>query len=206
MSECRCRVQTEQAEAWAAASSAVASHAVLWRRAHEVLCALEQASTCTIPTCPTVTQPTVAAGVNAEDTSHYHQHCLKITTGTGRHNDGDLTVAVTAGGVTTTTSNFALEAVVLQHCYSVAPSLQVRGHTSNVWTGSFEYSSDGGSTYSAMTCSNCGAGNNAASVVFDGNADGANQASTQCLNGATCAIAPSITLLHQSMVFTADGS
>jgi len=190
MSGCHCRVQTEQLEAWAAASSATASRNLLWKKSHEVLCGLDQASTCNIPTCPTVTQPTVAAGVNAEDCSQYHQHCLRITTGTGSDNDGDLTVEVTARGVTTTTGNFASGVAVLQRCYSVAPSLQVRDHTVNAWTGSFEYSSDGGSTYSAMICSNCGAGTSAAMVVFDGNADGANQASTQCLNGATCAIAP----------------
>merc|ERR1712028_49015 len=66
MSECHCRVQQEQAAAWTAAGTATASHAADWKQAHEVLCALDQTSTCTVPTCPAVTQPTLAAGVADE--------------------------------------------------------------------------------------------------------------------------------------------
>merc|ERR1712166_1432515 len=65
-SECNCRVQTEQAKAWTAASAATAAHAADWKQAHEVLCALDQTTTCTVPTCPAVTQPTLAAGVADE--------------------------------------------------------------------------------------------------------------------------------------------
>ena len=64
MSECHCRVQQGQAAAWTAAGTA--SHAADWKQAHEVLCALDQTSTCTVPTCPAVTQPTLAAGVADE--------------------------------------------------------------------------------------------------------------------------------------------
>jgi len=188
MSACHCRVQNERANAWTAAGTATASHAAEWKQAHEILCALDQTSTCTVPSCPAVTQPAAASGVDAEDCSQHGQHCLRITTGTGSNNDGDLTVEVTAGAVTTTAGNFAKGATVVQHCYSVAPSLQVNDHSNDAWTGSFEYSSDGGSTYSAMTCTNCGVGTSAAMVVFDGNTDGSDFASTKCLNGATCAI------------------
>merc|ERR1712086_865867 len=66
MSECHCRVQQEQAAAWTAAGTATASHAADWKQAHEVLCALDQTTTCTVPTCPAVTQPTLAAGVADE--------------------------------------------------------------------------------------------------------------------------------------------
>merc|ERR1711865_1268034 len=67
MSECHCRVQQEQAAAWTAAGTATASHVADWKQAHEVLCALDQTSTCTVPTCPAVTQPAAANGVDAED-------------------------------------------------------------------------------------------------------------------------------------------
>merc|ERR1712166_1033788 len=67
MSECHCRVQQERAAAWTAAGTATASHVADWKQAHEVLCALDQTSTCTVPTCPAVTQPTLAAGVADED-------------------------------------------------------------------------------------------------------------------------------------------
>jgi len=67
-SECNCRVQTEQAEAWTAASAATAAQAADWKQAQEVLCALDKSTdTCKYAACPTVTQPTVAAGV-AEET------------------------------------------------------------------------------------------------------------------------------------------
>merc|ERR1712195_154754 len=69
MSECHCRVQREQAAAWTAAGTATASHVADWKQAHEVLCALDQTTTCTVPTCPAVTQPTLAAGVADEDCS-----------------------------------------------------------------------------------------------------------------------------------------
>merc|ERR1712166_1652187 len=59
MSECHCRVQAEQAAAWTAAGTATAAHVADWKQAHEVLCALDQTTTCTVPTCPAVTQPTL---------------------------------------------------------------------------------------------------------------------------------------------------
>merc|ERR1712166_446914 len=70
MSVCHCNVQQEQAAAWTAAGTATASHVTEWKKAHEVLCALDQTTTCTVPTCPAVTQPTLAAGVADEVCSH----------------------------------------------------------------------------------------------------------------------------------------
>merc|ERR1712086_957874 len=66
MSECHCRVQQERAAAWTAAGTATASHVADWKQAHEALCALDQTTTCTVPTCPAVTQPALAAGVADE--------------------------------------------------------------------------------------------------------------------------------------------
>merc|ERR1712086_102591 len=43
--ECLCRVYTEQTDAWESASTATASHAADWKQAHELLCALDQATT-----------------------------------------------------------------------------------------------------------------------------------------------------------------
>ena len=69
MSSCHCRVQQEQAAAWKAASKATAAHAADWKQAYEVICALDQTSTCIVPTCPAVTQPTLANGVADENCS-----------------------------------------------------------------------------------------------------------------------------------------
>merc|ERR1712195_251559 len=62
-SACLCRVNTEQKAAWAAASDTTASHAADWKQAHEIVCALDKSTTCTVPACPAVTNPLVAAGV-----------------------------------------------------------------------------------------------------------------------------------------------
>merc|ERR1712166_1043510 len=70
MSACLCRVHHEQNAAWSAATSETASHVADWKQAHEVVCALDQTTTCTVPTCPTVTQPTVATGVANADSEH----------------------------------------------------------------------------------------------------------------------------------------
>ena len=64
MNGCQCRVSKEQAAAWTAAGLATAPHARDWKQAHEILCALDATTTCTVPTCPAVTQPTLAAGVS----------------------------------------------------------------------------------------------------------------------------------------------
>merc|ERR1711865_583492 len=58
--------QTAATDAQTALDAAVAE----WKKAHEVLCALDQTTTCTVPTCPAVTQPTLAAGVADEVCSH----------------------------------------------------------------------------------------------------------------------------------------
>merc|ERR1712195_439557 len=64
---CLCRVKAAQTAAWTAASTTIASHAADWKQAHEIVCALDKSTTCTVPTCPAVTKPALAAGVaNAE--------------------------------------------------------------------------------------------------------------------------------------------
>jgi len=77
-SACLCRAHKEQKAAMAAASTATASHEADWKQAHELICALDKTTTCTVPTCPTVTQPTLAAGVANADT----EHCLPEPTNT----------------------------------------------------------------------------------------------------------------------------
>jgi len=77
-SACLCRAHKEQKAAMAAASTATAAHAADWKQAHELICALDKTTTCTVPTCPTVTQQTLAAGVATADT----EHCLPEPTHT----------------------------------------------------------------------------------------------------------------------------
>ena len=71
MSGCLCRAHKTHTKAWAAARTAHASHAADWKQAHEIICALDSASTtCNVPTCPAVTKPTVATGVENADQAH----------------------------------------------------------------------------------------------------------------------------------------
>jgi len=60
-SGCLCRVHQEQADALSAVQKATASNAADWKQAQEVLCALDQTTPCSVPPCPTLTQPTLAA-------------------------------------------------------------------------------------------------------------------------------------------------
>merc|ERR1712166_461992 len=82
--ECLCRVHKEQTDAWAAASTATASHAADWKQAHELVCALDQTTTCQYDACPTVSKPTVANGVANADSAH----CNRGTTGDGSCRSG----------------------------------------------------------------------------------------------------------------------
>jgi len=120
-------------------------------------------------------------------------HCLRSTTGSGGANDGTVDISVDSGAglVQVATGSHALGAVVLDTtCYSTISSVTVMNPSNNAWTGSVEISSDGGNTWAAMTCSNCGGSTTtSASIVVDGNGDGENQATTQCLNGSTCNLA-----------------
>ena len=76
-SACHCRVQRVQAEAWTAASEATAAHAADWKQAYEVICALDSATTCDIPTCPTVTQPTLSKDISSEYCPFTCRVCLE---------------------------------------------------------------------------------------------------------------------------------
>merc|ERR1712086_834787 len=69
-SGCLCRVHKEQNAAWTAVEAATASHEAEWQQAQQIICALDSASTCSVPTCPSVTKPTVAAGVENADAEH----------------------------------------------------------------------------------------------------------------------------------------
>merc|ERR1712166_744432 len=75
-SGCLCDTHQRQTEIQAAKEEATSTHQSEWTRAHKVLCALKQTPECDIPPCPTVTQPTLAAGVANADT----QHCTAAPT------------------------------------------------------------------------------------------------------------------------------
>merc|ERR1711865_1123544 len=70
-SVCLCNAHKKQTAAWASATTDHASHAADWKQAHEILCALDSATTsCNFDACPTVAKPRVAAGVETADQNH----------------------------------------------------------------------------------------------------------------------------------------
>merc|ERR1712166_1394040 len=76
-SGCLCDTHQRQTKIQAAQEKATSTHQSEWTRAHEVLCALKQTPECDIPPCPTVTQPTLAAGVANADTQHCKEEPLR---------------------------------------------------------------------------------------------------------------------------------
>ena len=116
-----------------------------------------------------------------------------MTTGTESSNDGTVDVYVDVGSgfelaSASSGTNYGSGETVVESCYATPFELQVLNPSNNAWTGSILVSMDGGSTYVPATCTSCDAGTSTESIVVDGNDDGAGQAITQCLNGATCDI------------------
>ena len=64
-SECNCRVQLSQATMWTRAQAATSQHQETWKRAQDILCAVDQA--CERSPCPTVTQPELVFTKDGED-------------------------------------------------------------------------------------------------------------------------------------------
>jgi len=120
-------------------------------------------------------------------------YCLRIVTGESSYNDGHLSVHVD-GSELVAPRYFGKGEVVANMCYEEPiHDVKVQNTDSDAWTGSLEYSSDGGSSFHPMWCT---AGCNpfydlASKIVVDGNGDSRKQASLQCFNGQTCSLQPS---------------
>merc|ERR1712195_455323 len=78
MSGCLCSAHKAQTKAWTAVQDSHASHAADWKQAHEIICALSASTTCNFDACPTVTKPSVAAGVE----NAVQDHCTEAPTAT----------------------------------------------------------------------------------------------------------------------------
>merc|ERR1712086_33789 len=77
-SGCLCNAHKKQTAAWASVQEAHASHAADWKQAHEIICALDSATTCNFAACPAVTKPRVATGVE----NAVQDHCTEAPTAT----------------------------------------------------------------------------------------------------------------------------
>merc|ERR1711865_117520 len=100
MSGCLCKAHKAQTTAWASVQEAHASHAADWKQAHEIICALDSATTCNFAACPAVTKPRVATGVE----NAVQDHCTEAPTATPTATpttDAPTTGAPTTGTPTT---------------------------------------------------------------------------------------------------------
>jgi hypothetical protein len=127
-------------------------------------------------------------------------HCIKITTGY-RANDDEIDwdggyIKVKINDVLEVNGFYGLNSNVLTKCYVAITSLFVGGgHETDAWVGSILSSTDGGSTYSTMTCISCTENlgtlehpyGGTTRISVNGNADSP-PAPTKCLSGQSCEI------------------
>ncbi len=120
-------------------------------------------------------------------------YCVDIVTGTSGNNDGRPNVVIQSQ----TSRGFLLEfrggfyqkgATVLQQCFSEDFEVLVQNPSSNAWTRSISWSTEGGLTYANGFCTTCDPTGVTAQIVVDGNADSGDQASVRCFNGKQCVV------------------
>merc|ERR1719420_5930 len=95
------------------------------------------------------------------DVSARPNHCVKIVTGTGGSNNGNMEIEVDTGTdkVTKPSEHYAKGTIVMEDCFrSVVHHVSVTNPTTDAWAGSIELSTDGGATYVAMECVDCTSG------------------------------------------------
>jgi len=132
----------------------------------------------------------VSSGITSLVSSTTSKSCVKIITGSTGANGGGLHVTVTAPNGTQLknfgSTWYSLGSTLLDQCFTIGGvSVDLYNPTNDAWTGSVTYSADG-TTYSPMIY----AGASTSKIVVDGNSDSSDQATTQCFNGAVCALHP----------------
>ena len=114
-------------------------------------------------------------------------------TGTEKVNQGTLNVDLDIGNgfetQVTSADIWAPGSTVLDACFTSVLAVRVHNPSSEGWAGTVTVSSDGGSTYRALSCVSCTAGTGTAQLVVDGDGNAVDQAAAACLNGAACTLA-----------------
>ena len=120
-----------------------------------------------------------------------HLTLVRITTGSVSDSGGTLDVAIDNGtGVytwVTRGASWALSSTVLETSYATLLGVRVHSPTNNGWSGSVEYSSDGGVSYAPFPCTSSCSGD-AAPIAVDGDDSSGLAGSTRCVNGDTCTL------------------
>ena len=114
---------------------------------------------------------------------------MRITTGAG-NGAGYIEVKyMNVGGTQQVISGyFNAQQVVVDTCDVAPTAIQVRGTDTDGWSGTIEFSNNGGSSYEPMLCPTCGVGTGSDQIVVDGNADTGSFASLTCFNGAVSTV------------------
>jgi len=114
--------------------------------------------------------------------------CLRIVTGTSKHDDGDLEVDWGNGAMLG--GRYSKGETVTDACHDrPIHAIHVQAGSTNAWSGSVEYSSDAGESFHPMSCTaGCNMVGSSSNIVVDGNQDGEILADLQCLNKARCTL------------------
>ena len=115
------------------------------------------------------------------DTTQSGPDCLRITT----TNEGYMSVMVDGFALTDSSTMHPDSTVLVDSCFPSMMTITGRNVMTNGWAGTWEISTDGGSTYMDAQCTNCAPGTvGSPQITFDGNSD--DEAIDRCSNGAAC--------------------
>ena len=110
--------------------------------------------------------------------------CVKITTGTGSDDGGNVIVRMDE--IIKANDTFGRETIVFDSCISELKTITFHNPTSDAWAGNIVITVDGVSP--TIVCPACTGGPFSGSIVVDGDSDSADQSNTQCFDGSTCEI------------------
>ena len=121
---------------------------------------------------------------NLSDTSEV---CVKITTGTNKHNDG--TLKLTIDGVLAADDSYEKGAVVIDSCFCNLNTIEISNPSIDGWSGRILIKHDGKPT--SISCVGCSGSSSlpCGDIAVDGDWDSTTMADTQCLGGNTCSLA-----------------
>ena len=127
--------------------------------------------------------------------------CVKITTGTNKHNDG--TLKLTIDGVETAEDGYEKGAVVIDSCFCNLDTVKISNPSNDGWSGRIIIKHDGKPT--SITCVGCSGSSSlpCGDIAVDGDRDSTTMADTQCLGGNTCSLAWEIKGILSSVKYIA---
>ena len=117
--------------------------------------------------------------------------CVKMTTGTKPHNDGNL--KVTMNGEIIANGNYAKGELVIDNCFNSFNSLRtmtLSNPSNDAWIGRIVITE--GRRPTLIECDGCTGAAYSGEIVVDGDQTGKPYSPTRCLDGNTCSITWSI--------------